>query len=92
MRKPWTAHLSSVKRVISKVYNGKRATLRIPRPTRREMDIISLMAAGNSSREIAEKLCISFDTVQTHRKNIYHKYQVGSSGELIALAHRNNWL
>ena len=39
----------------------------------RESEILQLMSAGYSSREIADKLFISEFTVQTHRKNMLRK-------------------
>ncbi len=41
--------------------------------TRREVEILSLIAREYSSRQIAEKLFISERTVETHRKNILSK-------------------
>ncbi|NOX85819.1 MAG: response regulator transcription factor [Chlorobi bacterium] len=61
-------------------------------PTERELQIIRCIADGLKSHEIAQKLGISFETVQTHRKNILHKYKLGSSAELIAYALKNNWI
>lgn len=41
--------------------------------TRTEMRICRLIQAGRSSKEIAEDLNLSFETIQTHRKNIRKK-------------------
>lgn len=41
--------------------------------TKRELEIIELMAQGLNSSHIAEQLFISKHTVDTHRKNIYRK-------------------
>ena len=41
--------------------------------TKRELEIIKLIAAGFRDKEIAEYLFISFHTVRTHRKNILKK-------------------
>lgn len=38
--------------------------------TQRESEILRLIAAGRTSRQIADMLCISQNTVLTHRKNI----------------------
>jgi DNA-binding NarL/FixJ family response regulator len=45
----------------------------------RELEVIQLIKAGMKTKEIAEKLNISFYTVETHRKNI--KLKVGLKGE-----------
>jgi DNA-binding NarL/FixJ family response regulator len=41
--------------------------------TEREMDVLKLLAAECTSRQIAEKLFISERTVETHRKNMMRK-------------------
>jgi DNA-binding NarL/FixJ family response regulator len=42
----------------------------------REMEIIQQICEGLTSQEIAEKLCISNKTVETHRFNIFQKANV----------------
>lgn len=61
-------------------------------PTNREMEVIHLIADGYTTKEIAKALSISFETVQTHRKNVLSKFKVNSSAELISMAHCNKWL
>lgn len=56
--------------------------------TEREVEIIQEIAGGLTSKQIADKLHISTHTVQTHRKNIMRKLQVGSVSELILYAIR----
>ena len=46
--------------------------------TTREQEIMGLLAEGGPSREIADRLSISVDTVNTHLKHIYGKFQVRS--------------
>lgn len=41
--------------------------------TPREVEVLRLTAAGHTSRQIADRLCISQNTVLTHRKNIAAK-------------------
>jgi DNA-binding NarL/FixJ family response regulator len=52
----------------------------------RELEIVRLIAAGLTTKDIAAKLHLSFFTVGTHRKNIFRKLQVRNSSELILLA------
>jgi len=55
----------------------------IPLLSKREMEIVALVAKGNSSPQIAEKLFISPDTVRTHRKNLFRKTATKSVGEFV---------
>ena len=55
----------------------------------REMEVLNLLAEGLSYKMIADKLGLSFHTVNTHAKNIYHKLHVASSGEAIAYYYKN---
>ena len=56
--------------------------------TPRERDVLTLVAAGRSNRQIAQELFISPKTVSVHVSNILAKLAVGSRGEAAALAHR----
>ncbi|HEX8575301.1 MAG TPA: LuxR C-terminal-related transcriptional regulator [Flavobacterium sp.] len=51
--------------------------------SKREIDIIRLMADGRSNNEIAEKLSIAVHTVKTHRKNILAKSGSKNTPQLI---------
>ena len=51
--------------------------------TERQVKILKLVSQGFSSKEIAEKLAISYYTVTTHIKNIYNKLQVNSRTEAL---------
>ncbi|RDK01566.1 helix-turn-helix transcriptional regulator [Paraburkholderia lacunae] len=53
--------------------------------TAREVEVAMLTLSGFSTRAIAEKLTISFETVRAHKKHIYTKLSVNSQSELFAL-------
>ena len=53
--------------------------------TAREVEVAMLTLSGFSTRAIAEKLSISFETVRAHKKHIYTKLNVNSQSELFAL-------
>ena len=53
----------------------------------RELEILKLIAYGNSTNQIAQKLYISVHTVNTHRKNILKKLNLNSPIQLVAYAH-----
>ena len=44
--------------------------------TFREREVLALIASGNNSREVSDKLCVSSHTVKTHIYNIYNKINV----------------
>ena len=52
--------------------------------TARETEILNLLTRGFRSKEVAEQLRISFQTVNTHVRNIYEKLQVRSRAHAIA--------
>jgi DNA-binding NarL/FixJ family response regulator len=56
--------------------------------TRREQEIMVLLAQGLSNRQIAEKLFISPKTVENHRSNILRKLNIHSTIELVRYAAR----
>ncbi|MFF1480016.1 AAA family ATPase [Streptomyces sp. NPDC058301] len=56
--------------------------------TSREQDVLRLVAAGHSNRQIAEELYISPKTASVHVSNILAKLGVSGRGEAAALAHR----
>ena len=59
----------------------------LPEPlSEREQDILGLMAAGLTNREIAETLFISPETVKKHTGSIYAKFEVGHRTEAVARA------
>jgi DNA-binding NarL/FixJ family response regulator len=54
--------------------------------SKREKEVLQLLASGNSTRAIAEKLFITGKTVETHRRNLVQKANVKNTVELIAYA------
>lgn len=58
--------------------------------SKRELEILSLLAGGHSNQEIAEKLFISLSTVKTHIQNIYQKLDVKRRTQAIEKARTLN--
>lgn len=56
------------------------------RLTTREQMILSYIAKGQSSKEMAQHLNISFRTVEAHRRNIKSKLNIDSLAELVRYA------
>ncbi len=55
------------------------------RLTQREVDVLRLIAAGKSNREIAEELFLSLRTIERHITNLYTK--IGARGKADATAY-----
>lgn len=58
--------------------------------TRREAEVLTLIAAGRSNAEIAQDLFISQTTVKTHINNIFAKTGLRDRAQAVAYAFRNN--
>ena len=54
--------------------------------SRREREIVALIAEGQTNKQIADRLCISVKTVETHRYKIMSKLNVHNAAALIAVA------
>lgn len=51
--------------------------------SKREIEVLKLIAEGKTNKEIAELLALSVHTVETHRKHIHNKLGVSNSIELL---------
>jgi DNA-binding CsgD family transcriptional regulator len=60
--------------------------------SKREKEVLYLIAHGYSSKMIADKLCISIHTATTHRTNLLDKFQAKNTAELVLMASRRFWL
>ena len=59
------------------------------RLTRREREVLQLLAEGHSNKQVAGRLSISVKTAETHRSRIMAKLNFGSITELVRFAVRN---
>ena len=57
--------------------------------SKRETEVLQLLAEGMSYKMVADKLFLSFNTVNTHVKHKYEKLHVSSLGEAIAFYYKN---
>lgn len=60
--------------------------------SKRELEVLQLIALGYSNQEIADKLFISLRTVTNHRASLYQKTNVNNTAALLALAIKNKWV
>jgi len=54
--------------------------------TRREREILKLIAEGYKNKDVADHLCISLKTVEKHRANLMKKLDLHNAAELTAFA------
>jgi len=83
---------------IMSAYGGETTTSRVPRVasfaaplsaihellTRRELEIIELMAHGDTNRQIAERLIVSEGTVKAHVRQILRKLKAANRAEAVS--------
>lgn len=60
--------------------------------TRREIEVLKLIAAENSNQEIADKLFISTRTVDTHRRNLLEKLRLKNTAGLVKYAMQHGFM
>jgi DNA-binding NarL/FixJ family response regulator len=58
--------------------------------SKREVEVIKLIVNGFTNAKIADKLFLSTYTVDTHRKNILQKLEIGNTAELVKIALQQN--
>ncbi len=54
--------------------------------SQREVEVVEYIAQGLTAAQVAEKMCLSVHTINTHRKNIFKKLGVNSTTELVRYA------
>lgn len=68
------------------------AAAALPRLTRREVEVIKLVAEGKRNKEIAATLGISEDTIESHLKNVFVKFDVTDRTAAVNVAFRRGIL
>lgn len=64
----------------------QKQTTNVPMLTRRELEVLALIAEGMTNGEIANKLFIAIATVETHRKNLLAKFSAKNTATLVHTA------
>jgi two-component system, NarL family, nitrate/nitrite response regulator NarL len=75
--------------IINKLYNTQTEREFL---TEREKDILGCIADGLSTSQVAQKLHISENTVEFHRRNMLQKHNCKNIAQLIRMATLNNWI
>jgi DNA-binding NarL/FixJ family response regulator len=60
--------------------------------TAREKEILQMMVSGHTKKKIADKMFLSYHTVNAHIRNIYGKLQVNTLGGAVSKAYKENLL
>lgn len=93
--------MTGIERVMqNKTYMSHEAALAVrkqdaeegPVLTRREKEVLALIAAGMTNQEIADKIFVSVTTVETHRKNLLQKFDARNVAALVSTAARKGFL
>ncbi len=72
------------------VIKDKLEKVPIPIISRRELELLQLMASGLNTPQIAKALFLSYHTVENHKRNLRKKTNTKTSAELIDFVWRNN--
>jgi DNA-binding NarL/FixJ family response regulator len=82
------SHEIALKLIESKENNETATRLVKSKLTKREIEILKLIAMELSNKQIAEKLFISIKTVDSHRQNLLHKLNVKNTVGLVKAAYK----
>jgi DNA-binding NarL/FixJ family response regulator len=77
---------------IARAGDQKTETQGQPVLSRRELDVVQLVARGASNKEIAQELFIAENTVKVHVRNILNKLDLRNRQQLVAYAVLQNWV
>lgn len=77
---------------VAQVLKNKMPDSSLPIITRREKEVLELIAEGFTNQEIADKLFLDVTTINSHRKNMLTKYNVKNTAALVKLAINNNMI
>lgn len=85
-------HPAMTRGLLSQTETTERPPEPIEPLTRREIDVLRLLARGNTNRQIAELLALSIRTIESHRANLMGKLGLASRVELVTYAEENGLL
>jgi two-component system, NarL family, response regulator LiaR len=89
LRKPKVHTVIIEKQVVAPIeFTINEAELRKLNLSKRELEVLQLMAGGMSNQEIAERLFVSLNTIKTHSAQIFEKMEVKRRTQAIEMAKR----
>lgn len=74
------------------LHKALKAREKLPTLSPRELEVLTVLALGKSSKEIARELYLSEPTIKTHLASIYRKLEVNNRLAAIIVARENSWL
>jgi DNA-binding NarL/FixJ family response regulator len=79
-------------RMLGKFIGGKAGSGSSPleRLSDRELEVFEMLGRGLSTREVAERLCVSIKTIESHREHIKEKLKLRNANELVQ--HATQWV
>ena len=79
-------------RMLGTIVGGRSSDSRMPldRLSDRELEVFELLGKGLGTRQVAERLCVSIKTIESHREHIKLKLQLKNATELIQ--HATQWV
>lgn len=79
-------------RMLGKFVDGKRegGSSPLERLSDRELEVFELLGRGISTRDIADRLCVSIKTIESHREHIKEKLKLKNANELVQ--HATQWV
>ena len=85
-------HSAMTRALLSQAETTERPQEPVEPLTQRELDVLRLLARGNTNRQIAELLGLSTRTVESHRANLMGKLGLSSRVELVTYAEEHRLL
>ena len=74
------------------LHKALKAKERLPNLSSREIEVLTILATGKTTREIARQLYLGEPTIKTHLASIYRKLEVNNRTAAVAVARENSWL
>ena len=76
----------------SGLHKALKAKEKLPNLSSRELEVLTILATGKSTKEIAKQLYLSEATIKTHLASIYRKLEVSNRISAVTVARDNSWL